>query len=131
MAAEEEDCLLLDFDGDTRNEEIDTDEDPGTPPRSKKPRSLCGAAAYGTKYNKDWESKFPFISRGTIDATYSFYCKICQKDVSCCHQGVTDVKRHEQCSIHVNRVKSLENNSRLDKMGFVPVGSPIDTQVKD
>ena len=37
------------------------DFDAETPPRAKKPRSLCGAAAYGTKYNKDCESKFLFI----------------------------------------------------------------------
>ena len=133
--AEEEDCLLFDIDtNEAISDERDLDIENGehvSPPRPKKPKSLCGAAAYGTKYNKDWESKFPFISRGKIDSVYSFYCKVCQKDISCRHQGVSDVKRHEQCRSHISLLKSMESNSRLDKMGFVPVGSAIDTQVRE
>ena len=132
MAAEDQECIFVDADEQINDENNDSyeEEEHGTPPRPKKPISLCGAAAYGTKYNKDWGSKFPFISRGKVDSVYSFYCKVCQKDVSCRHQGICDVKRHEQCTSHVNRLKSMENNSRLDNMGFVPIGSAIDTQVK-
>jgi len=46
-----------------------------TPPK-KKPRGVCGAAAYGTKHNSDWESSFLFISPGKQDKIYSFYCKV-------------------------------------------------------
>ena len=132
-----EDCLLFEItteeliidetDSETDGESLYVEH--GMPPRPKKPWSLCGTAAYGTKYNKEWESKFPFICHGKTDAIYSFYCTVCQKDVSCRHQGVSDVKRHEQCNSHNNRLKSMENNSRLDKMGFVPIGSATDTQI--
>ena len=77
------------------------------PPRRRDPEHrVVSAAAYGTKYNSDWESNFLFISRGKEDKVYSFYCKLCQKDVSCRHQG--DVKRHEKSNNHAIRVKSLD-----------------------
>ena len=100
MADIDQDCLL--FDITTENTVTDEygdeslDEEHGTLPRPKKPWSLCGAAVYRTKYKKDWESKFPFICHGKVDTIYSFYCKVFQKDISCRHQDVSDVKRHEQ-----------------------------------
>ena len=83
------------------------DFDAETPPQAKKPRSLCGAAAYGTK---DCESKFLFISCGKVDSiNFSFYCKVCQKDVSNRHQGVSDTSKAVVTSIMY--IKSMENNS--------------------
>ena len=80
-----EDCLLFEItteeviidetDSETDGESLYVQH--GMPPRPKKPWSLCGTAAYGTKYNKEWESKFPFICHGKTDAIYSFYCTVC------------------------------------------------------
>jgi len=64
----------------------------GTLPKEKRPRAMCGVAVYGIKYNSDWESNFPFISRGKCDKIYSFYCKVCHKDVSCRHQGISETR---------------------------------------
>ena len=92
-----------------------------TPPRPKKATSLTGAATYGTKYNPAWQKEYPFVSCEQKDQVYSFYCKICQKDVSCRHQEITDGKRHENLSGHSSRVKSLQSNKELSAMRFIPV----------
>ena len=56
---------------------------------------LAGASKYGCRYQPKWEQEFPFINRGIQDSVYiSFYCKVCQRDTSC-HQGITDLKGHE------------------------------------
>ena len=65
-----------------------------TPLRAKKSK-LAGASKYGCRYQPKWEQEFPFINRGIQDSVYiSFYCKVCQRDTSC-HQGITDLKGHE------------------------------------
>ena len=98
----------------------------GAPPRPKKAESLTRAATYGTKYNPAWLNEYPFVSCGQRDQVYSFYYKVWQKDVSCWHQGITDVKNS---SGHSSRVKSLQSNKELIAMGYIPVGSAIDSQV--
>ena len=68
-----------------------------TPLVLKRPRSLSGAAKYDSKFNPDWQLDCPFASLTT------FYCSVCMKDVSCCHQEVADLKRHEKsasCIVH-------------------------------
>ena len=39
-----------------------------TPPAPKKPKSLSGAAKYGSKFNPEWQSEYPFASPGHITA---------------------------------------------------------------
>ena len=99
------------------------------PPPSK--RSKTGAALYGTKFNPDWSRQFPFVSKGREDPVYSFYCNVCRKDVSCRHQGVSDIKRHEKCVSHSSLSTTLASTARLSSMGFSPVGSAVDTQVNN
>lgn len=101
-------------------------EDAPSPKRSK----VAGAAIYGTKFNSEWTAHFPFISNGHQDPVYSFYCGVCQKDVSCHHQGIADVRRHVKSSSHSCNASIVRTNRSLTSMGFVPVGSAIDTQVK-
>lgn len=98
------------------------------PPSPKRSR-VAGAATYGTRFNSEWAHQFPFLSKGKVDPVYSFYCSVCKKDVSCRHQGIADVKRHERSNSHTSNAKVLRTNSSLTSMGFVPVGSAIDTQV--
>ena len=62
-----EDCLLFEIttekaiidetDSETDGESLYGEH--GTPPRPKKPRSLCVATAYGTKYNKNGNQNSP------------------------------------------------------------------------
>ena len=91
---------------------------------------LTGAATYETKFHASWIKDFPFITEGKKDPVHSFHCQVCHKDVSCSHQGIADVRRHEKSKAHVNSVSAVTRNSRLMDMGFVPVGSAIDKQVK-
>ena len=98
-----------------------------TPP-PKKLKACKGAATYGTKYNPRWQTDFPFVS-GCQNDPYSFYCNVCQKDVSCRHQGVSDLKRHEKSTGYQTMTRATSGSTRLDTMGFVPVGSALDTQV--
>ena len=99
----------------------------GSPPfkRSK----LAGAATYGTKFKPEWKAEFSFLTEGHLDPVYNFYCKICQKDISCRHQGIADVRRHEKSRSHADNVSAVQNSSNLTNLGFVPVGSAIDKQV--
>ena len=105
--------------------ELSTFDSPPSPKRTK----LAGAATYGTKFKLEWMGEFPFIAEGHQDPVYSFYCQVCKKDVSCRHQGIADVRRHERSKSHSDNVSAAEGSSRLTSMGFVPVGSAIDKQV--
>ncbi|CAL8329911.1 unnamed protein product [Merluccius merluccius] len=62
-----------------------------------KEKKIPGAATYKSSYNKEWTSKWPFI---TVGSTSSYYwCSICRQENSCAHQGVRDVKRHMESHI--------------------------------
>lgn len=101
-------------------------QDDASLPRAK--RACDGAARYGTKYKQQWEAEFPFVSR-SMQCETSFFCRVCCKDVSCRHQGKADVRRHEKSSEHHAKARSSAGTSRLQDIGFVPVGTPLDTQV--
>ena len=90
--------------------------------------SVGGAAKYRTKYKQQWEEDFPFAS-SSMQCEYSFLCRVCYKDFSCRHKGKADVRRHEKCAEHQTKVQSSAGSSRLQDMGFVPAGIPLDTQV--
>lgn len=96
------------------------------PPTKK---SKTGAAVYGTKFNPLWSKEYPFVSRGHDDPVYSFYCNVCKRDVSCHHQGIADIKRHEKCESHSGAASILASTSTLSSLGFVPIGSDVSTQV--
>lgn len=70
----------------------------GTPPRLKKRKGVTSTAACGSKYNPEWQPDVLLVSRGCNDTVYSFYCSLCKKDISCRHQGISDLKRHEKSS---------------------------------
>ena len=100
----------------------------GDSPPFKRSR-LAGAATYGTKFKTDWKAEFPFLTEGHLDPVYNFYCKVCQKDISCRHQGIADVRRHERSKSHADNVSAVRSSSKLTNLGFVSVGSAIDKQV--
>ena len=113
------------------DEEIQT---AASPPRKRS--KITGAAKYGTKYQQKWEegiteegiTEFTFVSRSTT-SEYSFLCRTCCKDVSCQHPGKADVRRHEKSGEHQARVRSTAGSSSLQQLGFVPIGTQLDSQV--
>ena len=95
------------------------------PPSSKK-RSLHGAATYGTKYDPAWKTKFPCIQPESSDI-FSFFCTVCNKKISCKHQGITDVKRHIEGLNHSKLTKEKEKQSTLV---FRALSDPINMKVR-
>ena len=92
--------------------------------------SIAGAATYRTKFKETWKNEFPFVTEGQQDPVYSFHCKICQKDISCRHHWIADVRRHERSKSHIDNVAAVKTTSCLKSLGFVTVHrSAIDKQV--
>ena len=65
----------------------------------KKRKQGKGAASYNTKYDKEWESKFPISN--VNGNPHAFYCIPCAKVLSCGHQGMKDVTDHCDGNTHV------------------------------
>ena len=70
-------------------------------------RKLSGAARYKTKFQRDWQDKWPFATLVQGDP-HSFLCNVCNKLVSCGHQGERDVSRHYECTLHQKSVCCLD-----------------------
>ena len=84
----------------------------GTPSKRKKCADVRGAATYHTKFNKDWTRKYSFLQPVRQDS-YSFHCTICNKTLSCKHQGEADVSRHAQGTRHLELSKKLDKQNRI------------------
>ena len=56
------------------------------------------AKFYKTKFDHQWRKEWPFINMGKDQ--FHFLCIVCNKHMSCSHQGLFDVKRHVQASSH-------------------------------
>jgi len=82
-------------------------------PKAKK---KMGAATYKTKFQSSWKSKYPSISPVAHDSS-SFHCSVCNKDVSCAHQGEHEVIRHISTAQHKKAAKSLKS---MQKLSFLP-----------
>ena len=83
--------------GDTSDPELEDDLQPGSSKRYKPSlsgggvtRKLSGAARYKTKFQHAWQEKWPFATPVQGDS-HSFRCSVCNKLVSCGHQGERDV----------------------------------------
>ena len=67
--------------------------------RDQQGKKFKGSFQYKTKYNTTWFSQESLknykdaITNSKL-GEYYFYCKICTKDVSCSHGGISDLKRH-------------------------------------
>ena len=44
---------------------------------------------------------------------HCFYCVICNRDVSCLHQGKADVERHIASALHEGNMKKAEGQCKL------------------
>ena len=93
-----------------QDNEDDSEELEASPVKKLKLGSTCssrkfkGASIYKTKYQKDWQKKWPCITSTKADP-HSFYCTVCWKKVSCAHQGVKDVVRHIASTHHLASLK--------------------------
>ena len=58
-----------------------------------KKAKYAGTAKYKSKFKKDWRVKYPFVSSVTSDKSL-FHCNVCNRTLSCVHQGEADLKRH-------------------------------------
>ena len=107
----------------------------GTPSRKGK-TVVRGAARHITKFNKAWSKKYECIQAVSnnphvflctrIITPMDFLCTICNKSVSCKHQGEADVTRHITCAAHNALDKQLETQQRLT---FHSSSSSIATKV--
>ena len=69
-----------------------------------KKAKYAGAAKYKSKFNKDWIVKYPFVSSVTSDKS-AFHCNVCNRTLSCVHQGEADLKRHMASDGHTALAK--------------------------
>ena len=82
---------------------------------SKFTRKYQGAAVYKSKFQLDWQRKWPCITP-VKDKRNFFYCTVCGKVVSCGHQGEKDVKRHMESELHKKNVVSVKHTTPLKFM---------------
>lgn len=82
-----------------------------------------GAASYSSSFKKAWSKEWCFITAS--NDPYSFNCVICNRDVSCRHQGKPDVERYISL-LHESNTKTAEGQCRLP---FVSQQDPLAQKV--
>ena len=83
---------------------------------TNKQKRWKGAAIYKTKFNPSWQTKWPFLSVVPSDP-HSCHCSVCNKRVSCGHQGERDIIRHNESKSHTKNSKGLNNTRPLNFAG--------------
>lgn len=63
-----------------------------------------------TKYNTQWQSNYSWL-RPVKENAYKASCHLCDKDFSCAHGGVTDVKQHASTKSHLTVVSNRASSS--------------------
>lgn len=86
---------------------------------------IGGAARYNTKFNKAWTKKYECV-QPVKNNPHSFLCTVCNKSISCKHQGETDIKRHIVSTAHASLAKQVEGQQKLM---FQSSRSPIASKV--
>ena len=79
----------------------DVEECPGPSKRLKvnSSKGKRGAAQYRTKFQIGWRQKWPFAVV-VKNNPHSFCCTMCNKVISCGHQGERDLSRHADTATH-------------------------------
>ena len=92
----------------------DEEEHPGPSKRPKvnSSKGKQGAAQYRTKFQVGWRQKWPFAVAVKNDP-HSFRCTMCNKVISCGHQGERDLSRHADTATHKHNVDVIKQNQRL------------------
>ena len=77
-------------------------------------RKLEESATYRCKFDKDWSKKTPCIQPVKVDP-HAFFCTICSKKVSCCHQAIGDVVRHCKTARHIKFKDEMNRQRKIEK----------------
>ena len=117
-SSSEDDLQIIEQSGDfSEEEESDTDVVPAKRQKlDPKGKNKAGAAVYKSKFQAQWQKKYPFLTPVAHD-TSKFHCGVCNKDNSCAHQGETDVVRHIKSTQHTKAVKAMKHTQKLS---FLP-----------
>ena len=78
-----------------------------------------GAARYRTPFNKLWTKTYAMVREGSTK--YHYWCSTCRVENGCDHQGLADVKRHCTGAMHLQKIKILEANKKIQPF-TVPEG---------
>ena len=110
------------------NEESGSDPDSDctslTEPSPAKKTKLTGAFRYKTSFCEEWKKTWPFVS-SVPGNPYSFRCNVCDKKLSCGHQGAADVKDHVATQSHQKLAKLLATQPKLS----FPAADPLQDKV--
>ena len=81
-------------------------------PSDEKPKQASqGAAKYHSCFQKAWSKEWSFIV--ALNGPHSFHCVICNRDVTCPHQGRADVERLIKSILHESNTKGAEGLCKL------------------
>lgn len=71
-----------------------------------------GAAKYDSKFSQTWTKKYACIIADSASSSH-FRCTVCNRCVSCKHQGLQDVEIHVQRKSHKDLEKIKSSTSSL------------------
>ena len=74
-------------------------------------KQVKGAAKYRSYFQKAWSKGWSFIV--ALNDPHSFHCVICNRDVTCPHQGRADVERLIKSILHESKMKGAEGLCKL------------------
>nr|XP_006013536.2 PREDICTED: uncharacterized protein LOC102350526 [Latimeria chalumnae] len=81
-------------------------------PKTKRSRKNEGAFLYKTKYQKNWEKDYDFISPSHLSQNHA-WCTVCRRDISISHQGAKDIERHSTTEMHKKAVHCLKGQMKI------------------
>ena len=84
-----------------------------------KKAKFAGAAKYKTRFKPEWVKRWPFLTLVRADKS-RYHCNICNKTLSCGHQGETDVKRHISSESHTALTKAQTRQPAINSMFSSP-----------
>lgn len=74
---------------------------------------ISNSKKYSSRYQIEWRKQWPFIQPATGSET-NFFCTVCNRQVSCAHQGIKDVERHIKSSMHESAALQLRKQPKLN-----------------
>ena len=83
--------------------------------RQKSDKKHTGASKYKTSFKNEWGQRYPGIS-GIKNDRSMFRCNVCQRNLSCDHQGEADIKRHVMSEMHERSYKAQSQQPKLNVM---------------
>ncbi len=102
----------------------DTDCESVAEPGPAKKTKLAGAFKYRTSFSEEWKKTWPFVS-SIPGNPHGFKCNVCEKRLSCGHQGASDVKDHVATLSHQKLAKVLATQPKIS----FPSADPLQDKV--